>query len=67
MLCRFYSYTLDQVVELTIKEFEVLNENMVKIHEMENPDPDKKQKAEPGVIPDIPLGFETFIDRKDKE
>lgn len=34
---------------------------------MENPDPDKKQKAEPGVIPVKPFGFDSLIDKKKKE
>lgn len=39
MLCRFYSgYTLAEVGKLTFKEFSVLNENMLKIAKMENPD-----------------------------
>ena len=46
-ICRFYGYTLEQVGNLTFQEFEVLNENMVKIIELENPNPDKKpQKAQ---------------------
>lgn len=48
-------------------EFDVLYDNMIKINEMENPDPDKKPKAEPGVIPDIPLGFDSFIHKEKKK
>ena len=46
LICRFYGYTIDEVKDLTIKEFKVLSDNMVKIVELENPTPED-QKAKP--------------------
>lgn len=60
----FYSgYTLEKVADLTVMEFNVLMETRAKIIEMENPD--SKPKAEPGVIPNIPPGFNNFIQKKE--
>ncbi|MCK4260430.1 MAG: hypothetical protein KAX49_15750 [Halanaerobiales bacterium] len=39
-VCRFYSYTLEQVKELTMDEFQVLNDCMIEIIEMENTTPE---------------------------
>ena len=38
--------TLEQVSHLTLKEFQIMSNSMVKINEMENPDPDKKKNEE---------------------
>ena len=44
MICRFYpGYTLDKVEGLTIKQFEMLNANMVEILRMENPTPEEEK------------------------
>jgi len=41
MVCRFYGYTLHEVEDLTIEQFMILNQNMVKITEIENPTSEK--------------------------
>lgn len=44
MLCHFYSgYTVESAGKLTIKEFVMLQENIVKITEMENPAPESEK------------------------
>lgn len=43
LVCRFYGYTFEQVRELTIKEFKVLSDMMMKIVEMENPTPESEK------------------------
>lgn len=45
MLCRFYrGYTLEEIGNLTVSQFSILMDNMVKILEMENPDPNKPKR-----------------------
>jgi hypothetical protein len=45
-VCRFYSYTLDEVRELTIQEFKMMSLNIVEITKIENPQPES-EKAKP--------------------
>ena len=47
-LCRFYNYTMEQVGQLTLQEFTIMNKCMIEILEMENPNPNKKGSGEVG-------------------
>jgi len=46
LICKNYGYTLEQVKDLTLMEFNMLIDSLVKIIELENPTPDS-EKAKP--------------------
>lgn len=66
MLIRFYrGYTIETASRLTFKEFSVLQENIIKISEMENPTEENARGRGTAKSMDSPE-FQGFVTKKKK-